>query len=349
MKTLLFFILIYSCQTVNATNYYFSSSIGDDNRNSSQAQNPNTPWKTIDKLNTFFSSLQPGDSILFKRGETFFGSIAAIKSGTTSQPIIISTYGSGNKPIITGSATLTNWTSVGNGIWESTSSSLGSIVNTVLLNDAPQEMGRYPNSNAVNKGYLNYESHNANSSITDNELSSSPNWAGAEVVIRKNPWILDRQTITAHTGSTLSYSGGGYNATDNFGYFIQNDIRTLDMIGEWYYNPSLKKINMFFGSNNPSSYDVKVGAVDNLVYINSINNVVFDNLSFKGANVYGLIINAAQNIQVKNCDIIASGDCGIKASNTTSLVVENSFVSYSNNNGIDLENNNNNSIVKGNK
>src|SRR6059058_2197712 len=101
--TSLFFILILSSGIrVNATNYYFSSSQGDDSRTSTQAQNPSTPWKSIDKLNSFFSSVKSGDQILFKCGDTFFGAISTSKSGTVSAPITFSSYGTGAKPIITG-------------------------------------------------------------------------------------------------------------------------------------------------------------------------------------------------------------------------------------------------------
>src|SRR6058998_2219641 len=99
----------------NATNYYFSSSQGDDSRSSSQAQNSSTPWKSIDKLNSFLSSIKAGDQILFKSGDTFYGSISTTKSGTSSAPITFSSYGSGAKPVITGLTTVSSWTSLGNG------------------------------------------------------------------------------------------------------------------------------------------------------------------------------------------------------------------------------------------
>src|SRR5690349_9459510 len=98
----------------NATNYYFSSSQGDDSRSFSDAQNSSTPWKSIDKLNAIFPSLQPGDKILFKSGNTFYGAIVTGQSGTSSAPITFSSYGSGAKPVISGFTTLTNWTSLGN-------------------------------------------------------------------------------------------------------------------------------------------------------------------------------------------------------------------------------------------
>jgi hypothetical protein len=95
------------------TNYYFSTANGNDSRTATQAHDPATPWQTIGKLNSVFSSLQPGDSIFFNRGEKFYGSITVAASGTSAKPIYIGAYGSGAKPVITSMRTLSSWSSLG--------------------------------------------------------------------------------------------------------------------------------------------------------------------------------------------------------------------------------------------
>src|ERR1700678_587514 len=65
-------LLLVLCEGYGA-NYYFSTKNGDDNRTPAQAQNSATPWKTLNRLNSFASSLLPGDSVLFHRGEAFYG------------------------------------------------------------------------------------------------------------------------------------------------------------------------------------------------------------------------------------------------------------------------------------
>ncbi|MGI8599236.1 MAG: Ig-like domain-containing protein, partial [Chitinophagaceae bacterium] len=190
-----FFSFVLLCSigiTANATNYYFSTSSGDDSRTSTQAQSPSTPWKSIGKLNSFFSSLQPGDSVLFKRGEVFYGAITISRSGTSSAPIVLSAYGSGTKPVITGLTTLSNWNSLGGGIYESAVTLPATVVNMVTINGRVHPMGRYPNADAPNKGYLTYEAYSGTTSITDNELPSTPNWKGAQAVVRTNHWTLNK-------------------------------------------------------------------------------------------------------------------------------------------------------------
>lgn len=77
-------------------NYYISSSEGNDSNEGSI----NAPWKTITKINSI--PLMPSDSIFFKKGDRFDGHLEINFSGNASHPIVITSYGSGAQPIITG-------------------------------------------------------------------------------------------------------------------------------------------------------------------------------------------------------------------------------------------------------
>lgn len=348
---LLFTLLILSHYTF-AARYHFSSQSGDDSRSNSDAQNPSTPWKSINKLNAIFSSLQPGDEILFKRGETFYGSINITKSGAQGRPIVFGAFGSGNKPIITSLVALNNWVNVGNGVYESHNPSLGSQVNVVLVNNSIQEMGRYPNGDAPSKGYLTFESTNGSNTITSNILSSTGNWSGGEVVIRKSHWTIDRYKINQHSGNLLSFTktAGNYNPVAGFGYFIQGHPRTLDKMGEWYYNPSSKKMSVFFGSSQPNSMSVQSSSFDHLV-TNALNtgHITFDNINFKGANKQAFNIIRSTNFTIRNCDIEFSGENAIVIENAPTVILENNKIQNTLNNAIDLRGNTSNSIIKNNK
>ncbi|MEP6583496.1 MAG: right-handed parallel beta-helix repeat-containing protein [Ginsengibacter sp.] len=342
MRTFLSIVAVCLCSYVNATNYYFSSVSGNDSRSTLQAANPATPWKTLSKLNSFMSSLKFGDSVLLKRGETFDGGIIITISGSTTSPVVFGAYGAGAKPVINGFTTLSKWNSIGNGIYECGSSSLGATVNMVTINGQQQGQGRFPNT-TVNKGYLIFESHGANS-IIDNQLTSSTDWTGAEVVIKPKRWILDRCVISSHKGSTISYSPSlTYTPYDNYGYFIQNHIKTLDLPGEWFYNSSLKKMDVF---SQPVNFNASI--VDVLVSVSSQNNIVFDNIVFTGSNSRAIDLYNAQNITIKNCDFLFSGIDGVFGSSTKKLILLNNSFANTNNNAINLGYNCNNSIVKNN-
>ena len=339
MKSLLLLLLVSFIETAGAATYYFSSVSGDDSRSSSEAKNPATPWKTLGKLNAVFSNLQPGDMVLLKRGDIFYGSIIVNKSGSSGSPITIGAYGSGEKPVITSFISLKDWSSNGSykGVYESSNTSLGSAVNMVILNGEVQELGRYPNSDAPNKGYLTIDSHEGKTSITDHHLSSNINWTGAELVLRAKRWAIDRAPITSQSGNTIFYTPSTkYETPDKSGYFIQNDIKTLDKRGEWYYDPSSKKLSVFTGKNNPSSFTIQASSIDNLISSSNNSNIVFDNLQVTGANVCGFLIKNGSNINIKNCDILFSGRDGARIVNNRNIDIENCTVVNSNNNGIDL-------------
>lgn len=340
-KVILCCTLLLAGLSVNAANYYFSDETGDDSRSFSEAQNAATPWKTISKLNAIISSLNPGDKVFFRRGESFYGTIRINVSGNSGAPITFGAYGSGPDPIITSMVRLSNWQSVGNGVYEASDSRLPyNRVNMLAIDGNPQEMGRYPNSNASNKGYLTYDSHAGNRSITDYQLSSSPNWSGGEVVIRKVYWITDRHRITSHSGNTLNYASNSdtaYEPRPGYGYFVQNHPSTLDRYGEWYYDLSKRRMRVYFGSY-PGSTRVEVSTNDFIVQnVGSAKHIRFENLQFKGANRNAFQFESGNDIKIINCKIDLSGEDGLFMAGISNLVVENSEVTHSNNVGMNIK------------
>jgi hypothetical protein len=77
--------------------YYVDSAKGQD---SDSGTSPNTPWKTLDKVNA--TILRSGDRVLFKAGETWKGQLAPKTAGANGRSISIDRYGSGPKPRIDG-------------------------------------------------------------------------------------------------------------------------------------------------------------------------------------------------------------------------------------------------------
>ena len=328
--------------------YYFSSTTGDDSRTSTQAQSSSTPWKTLSKLNSFFSSLQPGDNVYFKRGDTFYGSITCNKSGSSSGAIYFGAYGSGNRPVITGLADVTGWTGVGTNIFESSAIASGqSTAMVVTVSGTPYPMGRWPNATDSWGGFRKITSHSGSTSITDNSLSGTPNWTGATVVIRKNQFRMEKGTVTSHSGTTLSYSSA-WNQTgvsDGYGYFIENSIQTLDKQNEWYYNPSTKKLDIY-STFTPGN--VKISTVTTLVNTGSSSYLTFDQLSFQGSIGRMFVVSSSSRITIANCDLIGAGSDAIYGSNSSYLNVQSCTISNSNHTAIDLDVNASNTTIQNN-
>lgn len=77
---------------------YVSATDGDDNNDGFSEL---TPLKTLARTSELGQIV--GDQILFKSGETFYGRLVVSASGSSEQPIVISNYATGEKPILDGS------------------------------------------------------------------------------------------------------------------------------------------------------------------------------------------------------------------------------------------------------
>jgi hypothetical protein len=121
MRKLLVVLFIILSFTAKARKFYFSS-VGNDSYNTTQAQNPSTPWQTLRKLTSLTTGtngptvFRAGDTICFKRGDVFYGSSTdnycgaywwnqpgnsyfTAPSGVPGNPIVITNYGDPSLPL----------------------------------------------------------------------------------------------------------------------------------------------------------------------------------------------------------------------------------------------------------
>ncbi|MEO5891209.1 MAG: T9SS type A sorting domain-containing protein [Ferruginibacter sp.] len=318
--------LILLTNIAEAKNYYISAT----GNNTNSGLTPATAWQSLTKLNASFASITTGDSILFKSGETFYGTLTPTVSGIT-----FGAYGSGAKPVITGLTTVSAWTSLGGNIWEAAVPGGLTTLNMVVINGKPTAMGRYPNADATNGGYLSYESFSNGASITDNQLSGAANWAGAEVVIRQSDFVVKRLPITSNSGTKISFTGAT-NLNANYGYFVQDHISTLDQNGEWFYDAATRKIKMFYTSTPPA---IQVSTSANLVTMmfnagTKKLNVTFKGIAFKGSEGVIMNIQYCDNITIDGCDFSLAGVDAIDHRNMANFVIKNTSFTDLNMNGI---------------
>lgn len=317
-------IIGFSSLTTYSTTYYISNSGNDLNSGLS----PYTAWRTLDRVNSI--TPLPGDKILFNRGDKWVGTIKINTSGTEDNPITFGSFGEGVAPVISGFQIITEWTNEGNGIYSKVISI--EIVPKLLVIDSIQYgLGREPDNN-----YLQYENFSGDSLIVDNELSDFPNWTGAEVVISKDGFTLDRNTITNHSNTSLTIKslGSDKNIVSSGNYFIQNDIRTLDTFGEWYYNINSSKLSVYFGESNPDSVITKLPVIQNLVINASNTNIRIQYLFFEGSNESAIsLANGADYCWITDCKVSFSGLDAITISGRYNSV-ENCHISNVNGSGI---------------
>lgn len=258
----LFFILAPGLVQAQGNIYYVSTTDGSDGYDGLSTA---TPFETIAKVNTL--DLQPGDQVLFKCGDIWQGEQLIIsKSGTAANPITFSSYPAGcaNKPILTGSLPITGWTDQGGNIYRADLPTvefpLG--INQLFRDGQRLTMGRWPNLDAGNGGYSFVDSHSAGSDqITDNELPSSVNWAGAIIHLKNIRWSMIDREVTSSSDHTLVLNAGfsclisGWTNCIGWGYFLNNHLSTLDQDGEWYYDASANQVYLFSAGGPPSNIE----------------------------------------------------------------------------------------------
>ncbi|GAB4024867.1 hypothetical protein GCM10028773_48790 [Spirosoma koreense] len=319
-------------QGVWAQTNYFVASNGNDNNDGRSSANP---FQTLAKVNSL--SLRPGDVIQFRRGDTFRGTLVINQSGTSGAPIGIDAYGSGARPVLAGSALVSNWTSVGANLWQASFQAGGSRVSGVYNNGVALPLGRFPNLNTTNKGYLTVQSHSGKTQLTSQQ-GLSTNWTGGEVVVRAQKWITDRATITQQNGNTLSLSNSSnYDLSDGWGFFIQNHPATLDQSGEWYYNPSTKTI-LLYSTTNPNGQTITATAYDEAIRVENASAVIIQNLTITQARVSNVYALNSSSLTLQADEITNAGEDGVHIDGSGANVVLESNLFYKiNNNGLTVK------------
>ena len=132
LSTIAVLLVLWTFQSYSqAKKYYVDATGGSD---ASSGLSPSAAWKSIDKVNV--STFAAGDSILFKRGEVFRGSLVPA-SGSPSGYVTYSAYGAGNKPKLLGAydrRSPSDWTNQGGNIWRTKCRSVNLVGRELLPN-----------------------------------------------------------------------------------------------------------------------------------------------------------------------------------------------------------------------
>ena len=94
--------------------FFVDASTGDD---ANDGLEPARAWKTLDRVNG--AELEPGDTVRFKRGEMWRGSLVPV-SGEENLPVTYTTYGEGSKPRLFGSKPrhrIEDWVRIEGNLW----------------------------------------------------------------------------------------------------------------------------------------------------------------------------------------------------------------------------------------
>jgi len=278
--------------------YFIKVDGNDANTGLSDAQ----AW-AFSRLDTFVPA--NGDVILFKRGQEYFGSLILKKSGASGAAITYGAYDVGSAPIISTLKTLSGWVNHSGNVWK-VAAGIPANCGIVTLNDAPVEIGHWP---AI--GFAVWDSNVGITSITDAALPTNPNFTGAELVLYKSNWTIDRSLITNHSNQTITYTSGSAWAMQTSGgqkYLIQKHLSCLTYHGAWYCDGAF--FYMYLDSA-PTNYVIKAGSADFTISMDRKNYNIIQDIEIQGGNLYSHYCLSSTYHQLLRCKIKNTGLTGI--------------------------------------
>ena len=296
--------LFVSINSVPADVYYVDATGGTD---AASGLSDQEAWGTITKVNSF--NFQPGNSILFKRGETWREQITVSSSGTKENPITYSSYGTGPKPVINLAETITGWSVHSGNIYVA---NVDYNVYQVFLDGEFMTLAHHPNN-----GYLTVDGDTPpleRNYLIDNDLGLSESQVvGADIFLLGRAWRVDETRVIDYTGNKITFEGWehcctNYAMASGKKYYLANKLWMLDKAGEWYYDDSSNKLYVWMpDSSHPSSHKIEGSKHLYGFYVNNKENIVIDNLEIHNPVHSGVFLKNSNKFTVSNTDIINSG------------------------------------------
>jgi parallel beta-helix repeat protein len=323
--------LLLISHTAQSETYYLSSSGGND---ANDGLSESSAWQSLDKLNT--TKLPDDTTLRFKRGDVFRGSININASNARINGISANAYGTGPKPVISGSIAITDWQptthpQLSPQVWEATVPTTEAIIH-LFVDGELMTIARYPNADspASDHDWLNVDESAGMDSFTDTDLvSDKPDdyWVGATLRLRNFSWTYTVLPITGYQSASGKITAAGLgNQRPGWGYFLDGKLEELDYPSEWYYDAITQKVYLY----PPNGQDPNELLVEGSVYQNGWRgsgqgSVTIANLVFQHFNGNGISIGGQEPIIIHDCDF-KHNKTGLSWWNAANIIVsDNSF------------------------
>lgn len=298
---LLIFILTAGTK-VFATDYFVSNNGNDNNRGTSESK----PFRTIQKVNSI--KLKPGDRILFQRNNSFTGELKISVSGTKKKPIVLSSYGEGKKPVITGAIVIEGFSKKNKNHYSAISKM---PVKQIYIDNQYQNPGRYPD-----EGYLFIDKDSENKTeLIDNELLAlKSDITGAVIRIQTVNWQWEIRKILSLKNNTAMLDSALWKiCRKNFGYYLENKLQFCNLAGEWYFDTQKNEL-LIKMPDDDISQEIEGVVYDNgIVLYKGVSDVIISDIAIQKYHHAGIQLGEnSKNITIKNCNISETEVFGIE-------------------------------------
>lgn len=262
---------------------------------------------------------QPGDSVLFRRGDTYFANITLLKNSSDS--VYFGAYGDEElpRPVLDGSRShfffdSDEWSDceIINGIrFYKKKLDIFEDVSAVYCGTESLTPSREPDNDEEPvreqknsfKGFFKIDSVDVKEPRkVFFDRNNSSDWAGAELVTKTYQWSYEIRKIKNCSNGRIELDESTQDTLKkNWGYFIQKHRSALDEKNEWYYDLNERTLYFLPNSDRCMVY-VCVNSEDNNagIDIRGRSGVTAEGLHFRNAK-FGVRLEEARNIIVKNC------------------------------------------------
>lgn len=281
--------LVAASPATSAT--YHLAPDGDDSRTPAQAGDPGTPWRSLGRIATVV--LQPGDSILLRRGGVWRDSLRISRSGTSDRPIVVAPWGPGTEPPeIRGTDSLD--APLVDGL-RTAKVPPGRTVRSVFANGTPVPVARFPDT-----GWLVATAVDGDSAIRAPELAGR-DWTGASIHLRSSMWTLETHRIArSESGRLVFHRKAVYGPPDSVRFYLTNHPagRNTPSWHQSFPDTSLR------WTGGPASVEASVRTVG--IDLGTSSHVRVEGLRFFGTGLQGVKSNGT-GVQVRGCRFLFPG------------------------------------------
>ena len=233
------------------TTYYVSSSSGSDAGSGTSAA---SAWQTIAHVNG--QTFQPGDSILFKRGDVWNESLAPASSGSSGSPITFDAYGTGAAPNLTGYYAVPSsaWALVTGNAWKAPLPATYSTINFCLFGSIWGQKVGAVSSNLT----AQWDFYLANGYVYVYSVGSPALYYSGPIV----PMALSNVPVISVSGkSWLTFQHFLVNWFDQYGVYVQGTSDHLvfaNMEADSMIPQGTQPLGFYVNESAPGPGDIKI-------------------------------------------------------------------------------------------
>jgi hypothetical protein len=295
-------------------------------------------------------TLHPGDTVLFKGGVVYRGSITIPASGASNNPITYRGDGWGpEKAILDGSEIMTGWTKCasandcsGNPNWANiyyayTPVGITATAFTANLHENNEFLWLAQEPDLPDPFYRDQIAYYytlpigamQNTSLTDATIFNQADasyWQNSSVMVWHQPNIVSTREILSfnpatHTITFADVEGGGVYTDRQTYYSIINSIHALDQAGEYYFHPVAEangthKIYLWPRDTSHLAQGIEISARNYGIDI-EVNSYI---------TVEGFVVQKYSGSDLTSCGIGSYNVSGSK--NITNIIVRNNYIRH---------------------